>query len=121
MKARLREYARQVTSGEMEFSTLAILYSEDPGSSVNGGVVGFRSRAELLPEYANAAFNLKDTKKVSNIVETEDGYHIIQLIEKRGERINTRHILCSSTNLTRQRLSQQQRLYAERAQQHKPF
>lgn len=93
VKARLREYARQVTSGEMEFSTLAILYSEDPGSSVNGGVVGFRSRAELLPEYANAAFNLKDTKKVSNIVETEDGYHIIQLIEKRGERVNTRHIL----------------------------
>ena len=55
--------------------------------------MGFRGRAELLPEYATAAFNLNDTKRVSKIVETDAGFHIIQLIEKRGDRINTRHIL----------------------------
>jgi len=93
VKARLRDYAQQVTSGEREFSTLAILYSDDQSTAVYGGETGFQSRSVLLPEYANAAFNLNDPKKVSNIVETDDGYHIIQLIEKRGDRINTRHIL----------------------------
>lgn len=92
VKSRLRDYTQKVNSGESDFSTLAILYSED-GSSVYGGEIGFKGRSELLPEYANAAFNLNDTKKVSKIVETEAGYHIIQLIEKRGDRINTRHIL----------------------------
>jgi len=93
VKSRLRDYAQQVNSGEREFSTLAILYSQDPGTAVYGGETGFQSRSVLLPEYATAAFNLNDSKKVSNIVETDDGYHIIQLIEKRGDRINTRHIL----------------------------
>ena len=92
VKARLRDYAKKVNNGEADFSTLAILYSED-GSSAYGGEIGFRSKAELDPEYANVAFNLSDPKKVSKIVETEFGYHIIQLIEKRGDRINTRHIL----------------------------
>lgn len=93
VKSRLRDYAQRITSGESEFSTMAILYSEDPGTAVYGGETGFMSKATLLPEYATAAFNLNDTKKVSNIVETDDGFHIIQLIEKRGDRINTRHIL----------------------------
>lgn len=93
VKARLRDYAQQVNSGEREFSTLAILYSQDQATAVYGGETGFQSRSVLLPEYATAAFNLNDTKRVSNIVETDDGFHIIQLIEKRGDRINTRHIL----------------------------
>lgn len=92
VKARLRDFSEKVNSGESDFATLAILYSED-GSSTYGGEVGFRGRSELLPEYATAAFNLNDTKRVSKIVETEAGFHIIQLIEKRGDRINTRHIL----------------------------
>lgn len=92
VKARLRDYSNRVTSGESDFSTLAILYSED-GSSVRGGEIGFMGRGHLEPEYAAAAFNLNDTKKVSKIVETQYGFHIIQLIEKRGDRINTRHIL----------------------------
>ncbi len=92
VKARLRDYADRVNRGESEFSTLAILYSED-GSSVRGGELGFMGRGQLVPEYAAVAFNLNDPKKVSKIVETEYGYHIIQLIEKRGDRINTRHIL----------------------------
>lgn len=93
VKSRLRDYAHQVTSGEREFSTLAILYSDDQATAVYGGETGFQSRSVLLPEYATAAFNLNDNKRVSNVVETDDGFHIIQLIEKRGDRINTRHIL----------------------------
>ena len=93
IKARLRDFTEQVNTGKMEFSTLARLYSEDPGSSVRGGELGFMSKTQLLPEFANVAFNLKDPKRVSQIVQTEYGYHIIQLIEKRGDRINCRHIL----------------------------
>lgn len=92
VKARLRDYANQVNTGKSDFSTLAILYSED-GASVRGGELGFMGKSELVPEYASVAFNLNDTKKVSKIVETEFGYHIIQLIEKRGDRVNTRHII----------------------------
>ena len=93
IKARLRDYTEQVNSGKMEFSTLARMYSEDPLSAVKGGELGFQSKTSLIPEFANVAFNLNDTKRVSNIVETDYGFHIIQLIEKRGDRVNVRHIL----------------------------
>ncbi len=93
VKARLRDYSERVTSGESEFSTLAILYSEDKESGMRGGEIGFLGRGQLDPEYAAVAFNLNDPKKVSKIVESQYGFHIIQLIEKRGDRINTRHIL----------------------------
>ena len=93
VKARLRDFADRVTSGEKEFSTLAILYSEDKETGMRGGETGFMGRAHLDPEYAAVAFNLNDPKKVSKIVESQYGYHIIQFIEKRGDRINTRHIL----------------------------
>ena len=93
VKARLRDYADRVTRGESEFSILAVLYSEDPGSAPRGGEMGFMGRGQLVPEFAAVAFNLTDPKKVSKIVETEYGFHIIQLIEKRGDRINARHIL----------------------------
>lgn len=92
VKARLRDFADRVNRGESEFSTLAIMYSED-GSSMQGGELGFHSKADFVPEFSNVAFNLNDPKKVSRIVETEFGFHIIQLIEKRGEQINVRHIL----------------------------
>lgn len=92
VKARLRDYADRVNHGESDFSTLAILYSEAP-EGIRGGELGFMGRGQLVPEYAAVAFNLNDPKKVSKIVETEYGFHIIQLIEKRGDRINTRHIL----------------------------
>lgn len=93
IKARLRDYTERVTSGETEFSTLARFYSEDPGSARQGGELGFHGKADFVPEFSAVAFNLSDPKKVSRIVETEYGYHIIQLIEKRGEQINARHIL----------------------------
>lgn len=92
VKSRLRDFAQRVNSGESEFSTLAILYSED-GSAAHGGEIGFRGRTELMQEYASVAFNLTDPKKASKIVETDAGFHIIQLIEKRGDKVNTRHIL----------------------------
>ncbi len=92
VKARLRDYADRVNRGDAEFSTLAIMYSED-GSAMQGGELGFHGKADFVPEFSNVAFNLNDPKKVSRIVETEFGYHIIQLIEKRGEQVNVRHIL----------------------------
>jgi peptidyl-prolyl cis-trans isomerase SurA len=93
VKARLRDMADKVNRGESEFSTLAIFYSEDTNSSMRGGEIGFMGKGYLEPEYAAVAFNLSDPKKASKVVETQYGYHIIQLIEKRGDRINTRHIL----------------------------
>jgi peptidyl-prolyl cis-trans isomerase SurA len=93
IKSRLRDYTQRITSGQSQFSTLAILYSEDPGSAAQGGEMGFQSRSTFVPEFANVAFQLTDPKKVSKIVETEFGYHIIQLIERRGDRANFRHIL----------------------------
>ena len=92
IKARLRDYTNRINNGD-SFASLAIMYSEDPGSGIKGGEMGFVGRAELVPEFANVAFSLNDPKKVSNVVETEYGYHIIQLVERRGDRINVRHIL----------------------------
>lgn len=93
VKARLREFTERITSGETSFSTLARLYSEDKASAVHGGELDFMGKGVLAPEYANVAFNLNDPNKISKIVETEFGFHIIQLVEKRGDRVKTRHIL----------------------------
>lgn len=92
VKSRLRGYADRVNKGEASFSTLAIMYSED-GSAMQGGELGFHGRADWVPEFSDVAFNLSDPKRVSRIVETEYGYHIIQLIDKRGDQVNVRHIL----------------------------
>jgi peptidyl-prolyl cis-trans isomerase SurA len=92
IKERLREFTDRINKGETSFQTLARLYSQD-GSARNGGELGYTGRAGWVPEFANVAFNLTDPKKVSKIVETEFGYHIIQLIDKRGDKVNVRHIL----------------------------
>ena len=93
IKQRLREFTERVQSGNADFSMLARLYSEDTESAKRGGELGFVGKGQLVPEFAEVAFNLTDPKKVSRIVKSEYGYHIIQLIEKKGERINCRHIL----------------------------
>ena len=93
VKSRLREYTDRVNKGETSFSTLARMYSEDRGSAMKGGETGFMGKGMMDPAYATVAFGLQDAKKISKIVESEYGYHIIQLIEKRGDRVNTRHIL----------------------------
>ena len=93
VKDELREYTDRVNKGETTFSTLARLYSEDPGSARMGGEMDYVGRGMLDPAFANVAFNLTDPKKISKIVESEFGYHIIQLIDKRGDKIKVRHIL----------------------------
>ena len=92
VKDQLREFTDRINRGEASFSTLARLYSQD-GSARNGGELGYTGRGEWVPEFANVAFNLTDPKKVSKIVESEFGFHIIQLIDKRGDKVNARHIL----------------------------
>ena len=93
VKDELREYTDRVNKGDASFQTLARLYSEDPGTARRGGELGFSGRGMLDPAFASVAFNLTDPKKVSKIVESEFGFHIIQLIEKRGDKVNVRHIL----------------------------
>ncbi len=93
VKDDLRSYTERINNGSAQFSTLALLYSEDKLSAQQGGELGFAGRGSYVPEFANVAFNLTDPKAVSKIVETEFGFHIIQLIEKRGDMINCRHIL----------------------------
>jgi len=93
VKEELRDYTDRVNRGETSFQTLARLYSEDPGTARRGGELGYTGRGTLDQAFANVAFNLTDPKKVSKIVESEFGYHIIQLIDKRGDKVNVRHIL----------------------------
>ena len=93
VKDELRSFTDRVNKGETTFSTLARLYSEDPLSARQGGELGYTGRGVLDPAFANVAFNLTDPKKISKIVESEFGFHIIQLIDKRGDKINCRHIL----------------------------
>ena len=90
IKSKLREIKSRIEGGS-SFATMAVLYSED-GSAKDGGIIGYLGRAELDPAYAAAAFNLKDDK-ISNVVRSAFGYHIIQLVDKKGDKINTRHIL----------------------------
>lgn len=93
IKSELRGFREKIESGEYEFSTLAILYSEDRGSALQGGELGYMTKGKLVPEFANAAFSLYNKEKISRIVKTEFGYHIIQLIDKKGDQTNCRHIL----------------------------
>lgn len=93
VKGELRDYTERIQNGESSFSTLAILYSEDPGSARYGGEMPEYGRGELDPAFANVAFSLTDPKKVSKVVESEYGFHIIQLIDKRGDKVKVRHIL----------------------------
>ena len=93
VKDELREYTERVNKGDATFQTLARLYSEDPGTARRGGELGMVGRGTLDPAFAAVAFNLTDPKKISKIVESEFGFHIIQLIEKRGDKVNVRHIL----------------------------
>lgn len=91
IKEKLDGFRKRIYSGE-DFKVLATLYSDDVVSANNGGELGFMSRGELLPEFERAAFRLKDNE-ISEVVETKFGFHLIQMIERRGEQINARHIL----------------------------
>ena len=91
IKSTLRELKRRIESGESSFAPLAVMYSED-GSARNGGELDYMGRGQLDPAYAAAAFNLKGDK-ISNVVKSDFGYHIIQVVDRRGEQIKTRHII----------------------------
>ena len=93
IKEELRDYTTRINKGDATFQTLARLYSEDPGTARRGGELDYTGRGTLDPAFANVAFGLTDPKKVSKIVESEFGFHIIQLIDKRGDKIKVRHIL----------------------------
>lgn len=93
VKEELRDYTDRINKGETSFQTLARMYSEDPGSARRGGELDYTGRGMLDPAFANVAFGLTDPKKVSKIVESEFGFHIIQLIDKRGDKVKVRHIL----------------------------
>lgn len=93
VKSELREYTERINNGDAQFSTLAVFYSQDTESARRGGELDFFGRGEMVPEFSAVAFSLTDPNKISKIVETEFGFHIIQLIEKRGDRIRARHIL----------------------------
>ena len=93
IKSRLREFVEEVNTGQREFSAIARLYSEDKKTALQGGEYGFVGRAALEKNFATVVFNLTDPKRASQIVKTDEGYHIVQLIEKRGDMVNFRHIL----------------------------
>ena len=93
VKQDLLDYAKRVNDGETSFAALARLYSQDEGSARQGGELGFRGRGELVPEFSNVAFSLTDPNTVSKIVQTEYGFHIIQFISRKGDKVNVRHIL----------------------------
>ena len=95
VKDQLYQIRKRILEGESSFSTMAILYSEDPGSAKKGGELGFKGRGEYVPEFENTAFNLRDGE-ISEVIETQYGFHIIQLIERRGEYVNCRHILMTA-------------------------
>ena len=92
VRMRLREFRDQIQSGAQSFTTLAVLYSEDEGSAARGGELGYITKNDVVPEFAEEAFSLKPGR-LSKIVETEYGFHLIQCIDRQGDRINVRHIL----------------------------
>lgn len=93
VKNELRDFTDRITRGEATFQTLARLYSQDPGTARRGGELDYTGRGTLDPAFAQVAFNLSDPKKISKIVESEFGFHIIQLVDKRGDKVKVRHIL----------------------------
>ena len=93
VKEQLRGWSERVTSGATSFSALARMFSEDEGSARQGGDLGFFGKADMDPAFSNVAFSLTDPNKVSKVVQSEYGFHIIQLIEARGDKIRARHIL----------------------------
>ena len=95
VKDQLYQIRRRILDGESTFSTMAILYSEDPGSATKGGELGFTGKGQFAPEFENVAFNLREGE-ISEVVETQFGFHIIQLIERRGDYVNCRHILMTA-------------------------
>ncbi|MFD2246128.1 peptidylprolyl isomerase [Pontibacter ruber] len=97
-RQQLEEIRKRILAGE-DFATLAKQYSQDPGSAQEGGVLGFFKKKELVPEYEAAALKL-EPGQISNVVESQFGFHLIQMIERKGQEFNTRHILIKPATAT---------------------
>lgn len=93
IKEQLRGWAERVNNGTTSFSALARMFSQDEGTARQGGELDYFGKADMDPAFANVAFSLTTPNKVSKVVESEYGFHIIQLIDKRGDKIKARHIL----------------------------
>lgn len=91
-REKLMALRARVVKGE-KLSTLAVLYSEDPGSAAKGGELGMFGRGSMAPEFESAAYNLKNKNDISEVIKTKFGYHLLQLIERKGDFVNVRHIL----------------------------
>jgi len=89
---KIAELRKRIVEGGEKFSTLALIYSDDKGSASKGGELGYFGRGQMVPEFEAASFKLKPDS-VSKIIETKYGYHIIQMIDRKGENLNARHIL----------------------------
>lgn len=96
VRAQLEDYRKKILAGEADFAVYAALYSKDPSSAKKGGELGFFERGTMVPEFEAAAFSLKPGE-ISPVIETKFGFHILQLIERRGDQINIRHILLQPT------------------------
>lgn len=92
VKKQLEEFRKKIVAGEADFAVYAALYSKDPGSAKKGGELGFFERGSMVPEFEAAAFTLKPGE-ISPVIETKYGFHLLQLVERRGDQINIRHIL----------------------------
>lgn len=97
-REQLEELRKRILAGE-DFATLAQQYSQDPGSAQAGGELGFQQKKALVPEYEAAALRL-EPGGISNVVESQFGFHLIQLIERRGQEYNSRHILIKPATAT---------------------
>jgi len=108
VKEKIEKIRERIKNGE-DFGALAVLYSEDVESAKRSGELGLVARTDLVSEFSAAAFSLKG-KEISQVIETQFGYHVIQLIERRGEMINVRHILLIPKVSTAEILKSQQQL-----------
>lgn len=93
LKEKLRQYKKRIEDGDASFSMLATLYSDDVASARNGGTLGFMGKGQLVAPFANELFSMSHAGQISKVVETEYGLHIIEFLERRGDKINCRHIL----------------------------
>ena len=109
IKLKLEEYRDAIVKGEKDFCTVAVLYSEDPGSAAQCGELGMVPQGVMVPEFDAVALSLKDGE-ISPVFKTKYGYHIMEMIDRKGERYNARHILLSPKATAADKLTAKDRL-----------
>jgi len=107
-KSKINEIRKRILKGD-KFSTLAILYSEDPGSATRGGDLGMRSRFDFVPEFSAAAMKLKKDS-ISPIIRTQFGFHILKMVDRKGERVHVKHILIKPKTTSQSKIEAEKQL-----------